>query len=94
MADREVLIREPEELAREKQVIEETIKDIGEVTGKEITPRSVKTLQFEDREDFDEIYHEIYGPRDFESEFDKKRETGWRLYDQCLDTSTISQRRV
>lgn len=72
MADTEVLLRGPEELAREKNVVEQTLEDIGTVVGKDIDARQVKASEFEEFEDFDEVYEEIDGPRDFESEFDRK----------------------
>ena len=72
MKDAEVLIRGTEELTREKQVVEETVEDIGDFLGETIEARQVKASDFEDKEDFNDIYHEIEGSRDFESEFDRK----------------------
>lgn len=72
MSKEEVLLRGPEELAREKQVVKETVEDIGNIVGEEIEPRQVEASQFEDEDDFNDVYDEIDGPREFEAEFDRK----------------------
>lgn len=70
MAQTEVLLRGPEELAREKKIVEETVEDIGRTVGEEIDTRRVEASQFED-EELRQIYRELEGPREFESEFER-----------------------
>lgn len=72
MSRQEVLLRGPEELAREKQVVQETVEDIGDLVGEEVEARQVKASEFEEEDDFDEVYRELDGPREFEAEFDRQ----------------------
>jgi hypothetical protein len=71
MTQTEVLLRGPEKLAQEKQLVEETVEDIGEVVGKDITATQVKASDFGSEELLD-IYEQIEDSRDFESEFERE----------------------
>lgn len=71
MSSTEVLLRGPEELAEEKQVVEETVEDAGTTVGENLDARQVKASDFEEEEDFDDIYQEIEDSREFEQEFER-----------------------
>lgn len=75
MRQTEVLLRGPEELAEEKQVIEETVQDIGTTVGENIEPQRVEASDFED-EEIRDIYRELDGPREFEQEFEREQNGG------------------
>jgi len=67
----EVLIRGPEELAEDKDLVEQTVENIGRTVGEEVTARQVKASDFEQRDDFNDVYHDIEDSRDFESPFER-----------------------
>lgn len=67
----EILLRGPEELADEKNLIGETVEDIGRTVGEELEPRQVEPSDFEEDE-LNDIYRELDGSRGFEQEFERE----------------------
>jgi predicted Zn-dependent protease len=64
----EILVRGPGELEKEKQVVEETIENIGKIVGRELDPKKADQSDFEE-EKLEKCYRRISDSREFEQEF-------------------------
>ena len=71
MEDTEILIRGPEELTEEKEILSETLEDIGTVVGENIRTEKVEASDFAEDE-LRGIYNDLEGVRDFESVFERE----------------------